>query len=265
MASDAETEKLRVMGSAPANRWRVGARTVDLVRVPAPPRPAPMKAAPQEVVVDLARSAFVVVDMQNDFCAPGGYLDSRGVDYRLDRKPIEPIRTLLPALRRARVPIVWLNWGVRPDLLNASPALLHAHAPQGTGPGLGETIPGGSPILLEGSWGAQIVDELVPEPGDVRVTKYRYSGFWDTPLDTILRNLGVQTLFFAGVNADQCVMTTLQDAMFLGYDCLMVEDCVGTTSPQYCMLATLYNVKLLFGFVTGSAEIRAGLEIAGAG
>ena len=60
-------------------------------------------------------------------------------------------------------------------------------------------------------------------------------------------------------------MTTLQDAMFLGYDCLMVEDCVGTTSPEYCMQATLYNVKLLFGFVTGSAAIAGGPRTAGAG
>jgi nicotinamidase-related amidase len=65
------------------------------------------------------------------------------------------------------------------------------------------------------------------------------------------------------VNADQCVMTSLQDAMFLGYDCLMVEDCVGTTSPEYCMQATLYNVKLLFGFVTRSAALGAALEAAG--
>jgi nicotinamidase-related amidase len=264
-------EALRPMGSAPANRWRVGARTVDLVRPPVAPRPARLAAAPQDLVFDLARSAFVVVDMQNDFCARGGYLDSRGVDYTLDRRPIEPIRAVAPVLRDAGMPIVWLNWGVRPDLLNASPSLLHAHAPDGTGAGLGETIPGGAPILLEGSWGAQLIDELVPHEKDIRVTKYRYSGFWDTPLDTILRNLGVTTLFFAGVNADQCVMTTLQDAMFLGYDCVMVEDCVGTTSPSFCMEATLYNVKLLFGFVTGSAALRAsvgdavGGALAGAG
>jgi nicotinamidase-related amidase len=257
------SERFTPMGSAPGNRWRVGARTVDLVRAPHEPRPVRLAAQPQDLVLDLGRSAFVVVDMQNDFCSKGGYLDSRGVDYTLDRKPIAPIRAVVPALRAAGVPIVWLNWGVRPDLLNASPALLHAHAPEGTGPGLGETIPGGGPILREGSWGAQIVEELVPAPGDVRVTKYRYSGFWDTPLDTILRNLGVTTLFFAGVNADQCVMTTLQDAMFLGYDCIMVEDCVGTTSPEYCMQATLYNVKLLFGFVTASPAIHAALGEAG--
>lgn len=246
---------LRPMGSTRANQWRVGPETVSLVRPVVEARPVELAAEPQSLVVDLARSAFVVVDMQNDFCAKGGYLDYRGVDYTLDRKPIEPIKRTVAALRPLGVPIVWLNWGVRPDLLNTSPSLLHAHTPDGRGAGLGEPVPGGAPILVEGSWGAALVDELVPEPGDIRVTKYRFSGFWDTPLDSILKNLGVTTLFFAGVNADQCVMTTLQDAMFLGYDCILVEDCVGTTSPDYCMQATLYNVKLLFGFVTRSSAV----------
>jgi nicotinamidase-related amidase len=254
------TTPLRPMGSARGNQWRVGANTVDLVREPRETKPVALAAEPQNLVVDLARSAFVVVDMQNDFCEKGGYLDYRGVDYTLDRKPIEPIARTLPLLRRVGVPIVWLNWGVRPDLLNASPSLLHAHTQDGAGAGLGETIPGGAPILTEGGWGAAIVNGLEPDPHDVRVTKYRFSGFWDTPLDSILRNLGVQTLLFAGVNADQCVMSTLQDAMFLGYDCVLVEDCVGTTSPAYCMQATLYNVKLLYGFVTQSGSISTALS-----
>jgi len=250
----------RPMGSARHNQWRVGTTQVSLVRPPVEPRPLALAAQPQDLVVDAARAAFVVVDMQNDFCSKGGYLDYRGVDVTPDQKPIAPIAAIVPALRAIGVPIVWLNWGVRPDLLNASPSLLHAHNPEGACAGLGETIPGGNPILVEGGWGAAIVDGLVPDARDIRVTKYRYSGFWDTELDSILRNLGVTTLFFAGVNADQCVMTTLQDAMFLGYDCIMVEDCVGTTSPEYCMQATLYNVKLLFGFVTQSAAIARSIE-----
>lgn len=255
----------RPMGSARRNQWLVGPTSVSLVRPPHEPKPVFLRAGPQDLVVDLAESAFIVVDMQNDFCAKGGYLDYRGVDYTLDRKPIQPIARTVPLLRDVGVPIVWLNWGVRPDLLNTSPSLLHAHTPDGQGAGLGEPIPGGAPILREGSWGAQIVDELVPDPRDIHVTKYRFSGFWDTPLDSILRNLGIRTLFFSGVNADQCVMTTLQDAMFLGYDCIMVEDCVGTTSPDYCMQATLYNVKLLFGFVTDSDKIASAVGEAGRG
>jgi nicotinamidase-related amidase len=81
------------------------------------------------------------------------------------------------------------------------------------------------------------------------------SGFWDTPLDSILRNLGMTTLLFGGVNADQCVLHTLADANFLGYDTLMVGDCTATTSPAFCWDATVYNVKQIFGFVVPSRSI----------
>jgi nicotinamidase-related amidase len=122
--------------------------------------------------------------------------------------------------------------------------------------GLGKPLPkNGAPVLTAGSWAAAVVDELEQKPEDIRVDKYRMSGFWDTPLDSILKNLGRTTLFFAGVNADQCVMTTLQDANFLGYDCLLLKDCTATTSPDYCWHATLYNVKQCFGFVTDSHAI----------
>jgi len=96
--------------------------------------------------------------------------------------------------------------------------------------------------------------------GDIQVTKHRFSGFWDTDLDAILRNLGVKTLLIGGVNLDQCVMTTLEDASFLGYDVILVEDCAATTSPAYCTQATLYNIKLLFGFVTRADQIIAALD-----
>jgi len=252
---------MRPMGSHAANRWRVSGSRCDLTRAAErkPVRAVEVAAAPQAVTVDANRSALIVVDMQNDFCAKGGYLDYRGIDITPDRAPIEPLRRLVPALREQGVPIVWLNWGVRPDLLNIHPSLLHAHTQDGEGAGLGECIPGGAEILLKGSWGAQIVAELDPGGQDIHVTKHRFSGFWDTELDSILRNMGLTTLFFAGVNADQCVMTTLEDASFLGYDVLMLRDCVGTTSPAYCMQATEYNVKLLYGFMVESGALLSGL------
>jgi nicotinamidase-related amidase len=251
---------MKSMGSHPANCWQVNGETADLSRsVQRPVRAVPVGAQPQSVVVDANRSALVIVDMQNDFCAPGGYLHYRGIDITPDRAPIAPLQKLVPFLRGQQVPIVWLNWGVRRDLLNIHPSLLHAHTHDGSGAGLGETIPGGAPILVKGSWGARIVEELDPGDQDIQVTKHRFSGFWDTELDSILRNMGVNTLFFAGVNADQCVMTTLEDASFLGYDVLMLRDCVGTTSPPFCMEATEYNVKLLYGFMTDSGALMKGL------
>jgi len=80
------------------------------------------------------------------------------------------------------------------------------------------------------------------------------------PSPLMTKNLGITTILFAGVNADQCVLTTLCDANFLGYDCILVKDCTATTSPDYCWLATLYNVKQCFGFVSDSQAIFTALN-----
>jgi nicotinamidase-related amidase len=241
------------LGSSPGNQWRVSAGAVDLRREARAPRPLSIAATPQALTLDLARTAMLVIDMQNDFCHPDGWLGHIGVDVAPARAPIPRLAALLPALRRQDVPVVWLNWGNRPDRLNLSPSLLHVYKPTGIGTGLGDLLPGsGAAVLERGSWSAGVVDELAQEDGDIRVSKYRMSGFWDTELDSILRNLGVTTLLFAGVNVDQCVLCTLQDANFLGYDCVLLEDCSATTSPDYCFAATLYNVRQCFGFVAGS-------------
>jgi biuret amidohydrolase len=232
------------------------------VRQQEPPRPVTVQADGKAVTLDLGRAAIIIVDMQNDFCHPEGWLGHLGVDVTPVRTPIAPLQSLLPALRRHDVPVIWVNWGNRPDRLNLSPALLHVYKPSGTGVGLGDALPGsGARVLERGSWSAAIVDELAAEPSDIHVAKYRMSGFQDTELDSILRNLGVTTLLFAGINADQCVLCTLQDANFRGYDCLLLEDCAATTSPDYCWAATIYNVRQCFGFVARSEAIVA--ELAG--
>ena len=249
------------IGSSPKNLWRVSEHQADLVRDVTPPRVLDFDAEPQRLRIDLGRTALLVIDMQNDFCAAGGWLDHIGVDIAPARRPIAPLQIFLPKLRNIGVPILWVNWGNRPDRLNLSPALIHVYKPTGEGVGLGDPLPkNGAPVLQKGSWAATIVDELQISASDIMIDKYRMSGFWDTPLDSILRNLGASTLMFAGVNLDQCVLCTLQDANFLGYDCVLIEDCAATTSPDFCRLATLYNVKQCFGFVANSRTIGAALD-----
>jgi nicotinamidase-related amidase len=259
-----DAEGLRPLGPSERNRWMVSEKTANLVRWPTEPRPITVQAEGKEVTLDLSRTAIIIVDMQNDFCHPEGWLAHIGVDIAPARKPIAPLQRLLPVLCDHDVPVIWLNWGNRPDRLNLSPGLLHVYKPSGAGVGLGDALPGsGAKVLERGSWSAAIVDELRPAASDIHVAKYRMSGFQDTELDSILRNLDVTTLMFAGVNADQCVLCTLQDANFRGYDCLLVEDCVATTSPDYCMAATLYNVRQCFGFVVRSDVIAGALARAG--
>jgi nicotinamidase-related amidase len=128
------------------------------------------------------------------------------------------------------------------------------------GIGLGDPLPGRSAHVEKDSWAAAVVDELKQEPEDIKVDKYRISGFWDTPLDSILRNLGTKSILFAGVNTDQCVLHSLTDANFLGYGCILVDDCCATTSPDFCTEATIWNVRKCFGFVTNSGAVIQALS-----
>jgi nicotinamidase-related amidase len=259
---DAGEVDMALLGSSRFNQWRVSQTEVDLVRRRSEPRPLRVIATPQNVTLDLSGTAILVIDMQNDFCHPEGWLGHIGVDVAPARTPIPALAKTLPALRQHNVPVVWVNWGNRPDRLNLSPSLLHVYKPTGEGVGLGDPLPkSGAHVLEHGSWSAAIVDELPRHEADIHVSKYRMSGFWDTPLDSILRNLGVTTLLFAGVNVDQCVLCTLQDANFLGYDCILLEDCSATTSPGYCAEATLYNVRQCFGFVTTASALLTALPV----
>jgi nicotinamidase-related amidase len=241
--------------------WHASKEVVDMA-MPAPlPVAVTLSSEPQHVTIDLRRTAIIVIDMQNDFCAKDGWVDYLGADYTPDRAPIAPLQRLLPVLRKADVPVIWVNWGNRPDLANMPPNQIHLYKPHGAGIGLGDPLPGsGAHVLEKDSWAAAVVDELRQEPHDIKVDKHRISGFWDTPLDSILRNLGTKSILFAGVNTDQCVLHSLTDANFLGYGCILIDDCCATTSPDFCTEAAIWNVKKCFGFVISSDAIIRSLS-----
>ena len=254
---------MAIIGASERNAWHVDNGTVDLTRRRRSARPVAVAARAQPVVIDLSRTALIVVDMQNDFCTVGGWLDHIGVDVAPTRSPVAVLGPLLPALRSADVPVIWLNWGNRPDLANLPPGVLHVYDPDGTSLGLGDALPGsGAHVLERESWSAAVIDELKIDAADICVDKYRMSGFWDTELQSSLANLDVTTLLFSGVNLDQCVYATLIDAACIGYDCILLEDCAATTSPKACVEATLYNVAQCFGFVARGADLLEALEAA---
>jgi hypothetical protein len=133
MTTDSSSAGL--LGVSPQTHWSATAEVVDMSIAPPTPRPLRIAAAPQDVVVDLHRTAIVVIDMQNDFCTQGGWVDHIGGNYAADRAAIAPLQKLLPALRTAGVPVIWVNWGNRPDLANMPPNQIHLYRPTGTGVG----------------------------------------------------------------------------------------------------------------------------------
>lgn len=256
-----DTSSWRALGTEGRNTYRVSGDVIDMRRPVREVRSARLPAQPQDVLLDLSRCALVVIDMQNDFCSPDGWIASLGIEFATSRAIVEPINRVTAAMRARDVPVIWVKWGVRPDRANLSPGTQHPFNLNGEGPGLaGETTLAGRTykVLQQGEWGAELFEELDTGPCDIWIDKHRISGFWDTPLDAILRNHGVSTVMFAGVNADHCVLGSLMDANFHGYDTIMLEDCVATTSPDFCMAATLHNVRFCFGFTaTSDALVEA--------
>ncbi len=246
-------------------RWRVEADgTVDLTRPPRPPRPVKLAAQAHDVRIDLAKSAVIVVDMQNDFFREDGWFGLLGVDLSPLQVAINPISRLLPGMRAAEVPVVWVNWGVRRDGFGLPPSVFYEGGDSGDGLVVGDMHPTRRyNILARGSWGADIIGELDVREEDLRVDKMRLSGFWDTELDGVLRHMGVTTLLFAGVNIDRCVMATLEDAAYLGYDCLLVEDCTATVHPAFGPAHCKLMIRQLLGFITTSDELVAQATRAG--
>lgn len=264
----ARTAPLR--GDARANTgWQVKAEGVSLLRPSRQPKPIWLQARPQKLEIDLQRSALVVVDMQNDFCHPEGWFGQKGVCMRATRKPIPMLQALLPLWRAAGGRVVWLNWGVRADRLNLPAGVLFKAKvnAQGqlSGIGYAESSPlDRGPSLVPGHWGAQVVDELPVAATDITVYKHRLSGFYDNELDSLLRQQDIKTLLFSGINTDRCVFSSLQDAGFLGYDCVLLEDACATPSPAYVSRAILFLVEKLHGFVASAQALTTSLSPQGA-
>src|ERR1700757_3012755 len=223
-----------------------------LITVPA--RPAPIE-------IDPTKAALIVVDMQNDFAAKGGLFDHAGLDISGARAAIPHIQKAIAAARGSRIPVIYLKMGFQPDLsdLGAEDSVnrvRHLHF------GVGQTAqaPDGTTgrFLIRDTWNTDIVPELEPQPNDVVIYKTRFSGFYETELDATLKKMGAKYLIFTGVTTCICVDSTVRDAMFRDYLCVLLSDCMseptGNELPKSNHDATLLALEAVFGWVSDSGE-----------
>lgn len=225
-----------------------------------------IEARPESISLDLASAAVVVVDMQNDFGAEGGMFARAGIDVSAIRGVIAPIGKVLDAARHSGILVVYLKMGFQHDLSDAglpdAPNWLKHRA---LNVGQAITAPGGRPsrILVRETWNTEIVEELAPDHDDVVLYKHRFSGFYETDLDVTLKRLGIRSLIFTGCTTSVCVESTLRDAMFRDYRCLLLEDCaaepIGSQLQRTNHDASVLVVEMLFGWVTRSEELLSAL------
>jgi len=245
----AQAEGGGVQLAAGSDRWVLYEDHVDLAPTGAHKRLVRFEAELKPFVDSLARGALVVIDMQNDFCSPGGWTDKSGLDFKKGRQAIPGVKRAVEAARKHGMWVIWVYWHNRPDLRNLSAPTLYSFKHKLDQKGIGEDLEHG-PVLTQGSWGATMVDELLPliEERDVQIEKVRMNGFVGTHLDQVLRTQGISTLYFTGVNIDQCVTSTMEDAYFRDYNAVLLTDACATSSPDFCQQAVEFNAKNCWGF-----------------
>ena len=261
---------------------------------PVQPRLSIATATGSSITIDPEKTALVVIDMQNFFLSPalGKNPNSKGLEAE---KVL--LDLALPAARKAGLQIAWLNWGLSEEDLEAMPPThfrgfgmsevdregepgLFGGAEVTEVCGLGEDMGkamtedgmevyvGGK--LMKGRWNTQMTPRLMEEyesslktkKPDKWLDKDRLSGLWhkDTTAMKWFREQGMRTLLFAGVNTDQCVLSTLQDASHHGFDCVLLRDACGTTSPDSAREAAEWNCRKVWGFQTSCEEFVQGVD-----
>jgi ureidoacrylate peracid hydrolase len=206
-----------------------------------------IKASPEPLEIDPTRTTLIVIDMQNAFGSKGGMFDKAGVDITGIQKVLPPTAAAIEAARRAGIKVVWIKMGFQPDLSDLG----------------AEDSPNGRVLLSFGvkdgvltrdQWGTDIVDELTPEQGEPVVYKTRFSAFYRTDLDELLRRYDAKHLIITGCTTSVCVESTIRDAFFRDYHCILLEDCTAELNRSDHE-ATVQLVHETLGSVSSSTDL----------
>jgi ureidoacrylate peracid hydrolase len=197
--------------------------------------------------------ALLVVDVQNGFISKGGSYDLLGMDTSSYRQVVPRIKELIDLCRENSIPVFYTQ-AVREssgiDLLTKTHKIL---------PKSREERIMKKPICVRGTWDADIVAEVAPQPGDHVVIKRRDSAFHDTEIKVWLSSLGIDTLIFSGIDTSICVETSLRDAFNLGYDVVLISDATVSNNRKHYE-STIDNIKDYYGLVMNLTEFSSYLK-----
>jgi ureidoacrylate peracid hydrolase len=225
-----------------------------------------LSAQPEPIAFDPRSTAVIVIDMQNDFGSLGGMFDLAGIDISTIQNIVAPIASVLDAARAAGLPVIYTRQEHNADLSDAgNDDAPHRIKHRRMQVGLTVKAPDGSEsrVLVRDTWNTAIIDELAPKDGDAVVSKHRYSAFFETQLDALLRTKRIETLVFVGATTSICVESTVRDATFRDYRCIVLRDCtaepIAQDAPRSNKDATLLTIELLFGWTADSSDLIAAL------
>jgi ureidoacrylate peracid hydrolase len=209
-----------------------------------------LAARPESMTFQAAESAVIVIDMQNAYASPGGYVDLAGFDISGAAQTIVHVQRAVQAARKAKIQVVYLQNGWDPEYVEAGTARSPNYHKSNALKTMRRRPELQGKLLARGGWDYEIVDALAPQTGDICVAKSRYSAFFNSQLDSILRARGIRNLIFVGIATNVCVESTLRDGFHLEYFGVMLEDATHQLGPDYIQRSTIYNVETFFGWVS---------------
>jgi nicotinamidase-related amidase len=224
--------------------------------------PVRIEAEPYPLQIDISRSALVIIDMQRDFLEPGGFGAALGNDVSLLKAAVEPIGNVLNAAREVGMLVIHTREGHRPDLADAPPLKVDRGDPKTR---IGAPGPMGR-ILVRGEPGHDIIPELYPVSGEPVIDKPGKGAFYQTDLELMLKNRGIETLLVCGVTTEVCVNTTIREANDRGFRCIALSDGCASYFPEFHQmgLAMIKAQGGIFGWVSDSEKAIAAIAAHGA-
>ena len=179
-------------------------------------------------IIDPAHTAVLVIDQQNDFCHPKGYYaEVLKLDVSMTRALTGPINQLTAAARAKGAMMIFSQFVIGKGFTTDSPMWLAMHANAGL-----KSLDQERFYTVDGTWGVELYEEMVVEPTDHIIRKYRASCFKDTILEFLLKQHGIKTLIIAGQVTEGCVESTIRAARDADYYTVLAKDAIGSTSKE---------------------------------
>jgi ureidoacrylate peracid hydrolase len=186
-------------------------------------------------MLDPTKTAIIIIDMINEFCKPGGKMVLPGYELLMPQQ-----KALIAAARANDVPVIFVMDSHRKNMRQDREWVKR------------------SPHGVEDTWATQVIDDLEVGDDDIKVIKHRYSAFFQTDLDLVLKDMLITQLVVFGVVTNICVRSTVHDGFFQGYDIVVPHDACAATGPRE-HASTLYDIATHFGTVSDTETVIAAL------